>query len=343
MPPSPLTTIEVFTLLNVGFSIFAAGILLIAYLLFLDNMQKSVAGKVACSLLLIALAGLQSFHLAHLLFGVDGLFSYRVYVLLLLTAPPAFYFFSRELLLPNLAWSGIQLLHVLPMSLAFFLPFEIVVPAALAIGAGYSIWFARAVYGLRRHVQRFRFEMFFFGLFALIAVLVLVLFLLVPYVDDAVFYIAYANFTGLALFLIVGALIVFPEMLEDITDVARIAYAKSTLNDVDIDAKLAELEQSMSAGRLYQNEDLTLRLAAEAIGLSGHQLSELVNTHFGKSFSRYVRGRRIAEAKRLLRADNKASILSISLETGFRSQSNFYAAFKEETGLSPGQFRRAPE
>lgn len=334
-----LPAVHVFTLLIIGFSVFTAAILLIAYLFFLDNMQKTIAGKLACAALLVALSGLQLYHMDYLLLGAEHLFDNRVYVLLLLITPPAFYFFSRELLLPDSGRSVWQVLHVMPVISGIFLPVNIVAPVAFAIGAGYSIWLARVVYGMRRHVGRFRFEMFFFGFFAVIAVLVLVLFVLVPYLDASVFYIAYANFTGIALFLIAAALIVFPEMLNDITDVARITYAKSTLNDVDVDAKVRELEQAMSAEKLYQNENLNLKMLAEAVGLSGHQLSELINSQFGMGFSRYVRDRRISEAQRLLSGDKDASILSISMSTGFRSQSNFYAAFKDIAGMSPGQYR----
>ncbi|MEM7366395.1 MAG: helix-turn-helix domain-containing protein, partial [Pseudomonadota bacterium] len=35
------------------------------------------------------------------------------------------------------------------------------------------------------------------------------------------------------------------------------------------------------------------------------------------------------------------SVLSVSLEVGFRSQSTFYAAFREVTGLSPGDYRKS--
>lgn len=334
--------IELVTLLIIGFSVFAAAILLVAYLLFLPNMQKTVAGKLACAVLLLAQSGLQFYHFGYLMFGVSDLFDHRLYVMLLLVTPPAFYFFSRELLLPDPDWSKWQSLHAVPLLLSAFIPVNILLPIAFTIGAGYSIWVARIVYGMRRNVGRFRFEMFFFGLFAILAVLVLVLFVLVPYLNESIFYVAYANFTGIALLLIVAALIVFPELLDDITEVARITYAKTTLGDIDVDAKVRELEHAMVVDRLYQDEELNLKTAAEAIGLSGHQLSELINTHYGQGFSRYVRERRIAAAKQLLLEDRQASILSISMATGFRSQSNFYAAFKDIAGVSPGQYRETP-
>lgn len=338
-----LHAIEIATLLIIGFSIFAAVILLVAYLLFLENMQKTAIGKAACAVLLAALCGLQLYHFEHLVSGSFSPFDHRPYVLLLLATPVAFYFFSRELLLPDTDWSGWQLLHFVPTVLGFVLPVHVAVPAGFVVGAGYSIWLTRVVYGMRRNVSRFRFEMFFFAFFAVLAVLVLILFILVPYVDEAIFYTAYANFTGVSLVLIVAALIVFPHILEDITEVARMSYAKSTLGDVNVADKLRDFEQSIVVEGLYQNEDLNLKTAAEAVGLTGHQLSELINTHYGTGFSRYIRECRVLEAKRLLSEDLEASILSISMATGFRSQSNFYAAFKDIAGMSPGQYRKSPE
>ncbi len=68
--------------------------------------------------------------------------------------------------------------------------------------------------------------------------------------------------------------------------------------------------------------------------------SELINTRFGHGFSRYVREQRVAEARRLLAEDDRSSVLSIGMSVGFRSQSNFYAAFREITGETPGGYRK---
>jgi AraC-like DNA-binding protein len=97
----------------------------------------------------------------------------------------------------------------------------------------------------------------------------------------------------------------------------------------------------MGASKVYQNEDLSLSSLAEQLGISSHQLSELVNTRLGMGFSKYVRDCRLEAAKVLLVTAPAQSILSISMETGFRSQSAFYAAFKEATGQSPGDYRKA--
>ena len=97
----------------------------------------------------------------------------------------------------------------------------------------------------------------------------------------------------------------------------------------------------MSDDKAYQNEDLTLNSLAAEVGLTAHQLSELINSRLGVGFSRYIRERRVAAAKKPLLDAPAQSILSVSLDTGFRSQSAFYAAFKELTGQTPGDFRES--
>ncbi len=325
--------------LFVGFSVVAAAILLVAYIFFIRDMRKTPRSMIACAMLLLSLTGLQLSHWIYLQTGAE-LFEYRAYVAVLLLTPPSFYFFSRELLLPETELTLSDAVHFLSISLSLVMPMNFVIPVALTVGAGYAIWFVRVVLRIRRHVRRFKFEVFFFGFFALLAILVLILAIASPYLPTGAFYLAYANMTGIALALVVAVLISFPELLSDISAAAEMAYATTTLGNVDTDRKLSELEKLMDDDKLFQNENLNLKLLAEAVELTPHQLSELINTNFGYGFSRYLREKRVAEARRLLKEDTNASVLSISLMTGFRSQSNFYTAFKEVTGKSPGDYRR---
>jgi AraC-like DNA-binding protein len=223
----------------------------------------------------------------------------------------------------------------------FISRYEIAIVLVFLVGTGYSVWFANLIYNLRPQRARFKVEMFFFGFFALLAVLVLILGVMVPYIDNDYFYYFYANSIALAFILIVTSLIIFPELLNDIAAVATVSYASTSLKGVDIQSSLDKLETLMKTEKLYQNEKLNLSMVADAMELTSHQLSELINVHFGMSFSRYIRSQRIAAAKYLLSSQPQSSILAISLETGFKSQSNFYVAFKEITGQSPGDYRKS--
>ncbi|MEL6868898.1 MAG: helix-turn-helix domain-containing protein [Pseudomonadota bacterium] len=325
--------------LVIGFSIVAAMILWLSYLFFLPDLRKSRVSKIACTLLLAGLSCLQLFHY-QVWVTEPALFQDIRYVLLLLVIPPAFYLFSRSVLLPDAPthwWHG---LHFAPAALALVLPNGTALVIAFAIGAAYSLWFVYFVYGMRRAVARFRFEMFFFAVFAAQALLVFVLALSLPYIDATLFHLIYAMLAGIALILIVATMIVFPEAAADLSSVAQLSYSKSTLDSVDVPKTMQALEALMAEQMIYRNEGLSLAAVAEALGIGAHQLSELVNTRFGTSFSAYLRQQRVDAAKQLLVEQGSASVLSIGLQVGFGSQSNFYAAFKQIVGESPGAYRR---
>ncbi len=131
-----------------------------------------------------------------------------------------------------------------------------------------------------------------------------------------------------------------PQLSTDVAEAARETYAVSTLTNVDCDAMLAEVEGLMQEQELFRQPDLDLPTLAERIGLSSHQLSELINTRLGKGFSRYVREFRVEAAEDMLLEEPSASVLSVGMSVGFTSQSNFYEAFREITGMTPGQFRK---
>ncbi|MEM6581902.1 MAG: helix-turn-helix domain-containing protein [Pseudomonadota bacterium] len=334
-----LYVIEKFTILLTGFTIFSAGLLILAYVFFLPELQKSVPSKLACSALLIGLALLQWCHYTTLSTTFDALNS-RLYLLLLLVVPASFYFFSRFVLFPDERLRISLLWHFLPVIIGAVLPKVMVAPLAFLIGTAYSLWFALLVLKTRTQHSRFEFERFFFGLFAVLAVVGLALGLLIPYIDHRIYYLAYANSIGIAMFLVLMAIVVFPDMLSDIQQIAAMTYAKSKLAGVDVDSKKVQLEALMRQESIYQNEKLSLSSMAAMLEMNPHQLSELVNTQYGYGFSRFVRAHRIDRAKILLVEEPDTSILAISIMTGFQSQSNFYSAFRELTSMSPGSYRK---
>ncbi|MEH6418715.1 helix-turn-helix domain-containing protein [Pseudomonas sp. CGJS7] len=331
---------ELFSLAIAGFSIVVAALLWLTYVAFLDIPGKSAYSILSCTVLLGALVALQWGHLLHFAGGPAPLdtLAYRI---ALFVAPSSFFFFGRWALLPDQPFRPAILLALSPIALVLIPRLDVSLPMLFAIGAGFALWLGYLVYGLRAQRKQFRFEFFWFGVMSAIAVAVLALGFALPYIDHAWFYRFYCNAIGAAFAIMVVALIAKPDLLADLTEAAQLRYGKSTLRAVDVDGLLARLAALMADPKVYRNEALTLSTLAADLGVSGHQLSELVNTRLGMGFPRYVRERRVAAAKSMPVAEPNASILAIGLDTGFKSQSTFYAAFKEVTGQSPGDYRKA--
>ncbi len=67
--------------------------------------------------------------------------------------------------------------------------------------------------------------------------------------------------------------------------------------------------------------------------------SRLLKEHFGKSFSAYVKERRIEHAAKMLGDTNK-TVEEIMAQSGYSDKKLFYKHFKEVYKTSPGQYRK---
>jgi AraC-like DNA-binding protein len=86
-------------------------------------------------------------------------------------------------------------------------------------------------------------------------------------------------------------------------------------------------------------EDLTNQELAHAIGVSPSRLSQVVKMHTGSTVKDILVRRRLIEAKQLLR-ETTLSMLEVMLESGFNDYGYFYRVFKQDTGVSPSEFRQ---
>jgi AraC-like DNA-binding protein len=97
----------------------------------------------------------------------------------------------------------------------------------------------------------------------------------------------------------------------------------------------------MQTKKLYLNPELKITDIASEVSLPRKQISRAVNEKLNDNFYNFVNRYRIGEAKRLLEDAkfNQFSIEGIARKSGFNSRSSFYTAFKNETGVTPSQFR----
>jgi AraC family transcriptional regulator len=88
----------------------------------------------------------------------------------------------------------------------------------------------------------------------------------------------------------------------------------------------------------HSTEELTLDDVANAGGVSRYHMSRVFGLATGHSVIRYVRGRRLTEAARIL-AGGAPDILTVALEAGYNSHEAFTRAFRDQFGLTPEALR----
>lgn len=116
-------------------------------------------------------------------------------------------------------------------------------------------------------------------------------------------------------------------------------YSKTRLQNVNLDELHRELKKLMETHKIYQDEDLSLEILAEKLGVHSRQLSEFLNGRLHTTYIMFIQKYRIAEAKRLLLESREMNIADIGFAVGYKSLSSFYEAFKAETGMKAGEFR----
>jgi len=103
----------------------------------------------------------------------------------------------------------------------------------------------------------------------------------------------------------------------------------------------ARIISEMENHQFFLNEELTLHSFAKEINMSSRLISSCINKNMGHNFNEWVNNYRVEKALQIIKSDQKnmLSIEGVGNDSGFKSRSAMYAAFKKKTGHSPGHFR----
>lgn len=110
--------------------------------------------------------------------------------------------------------------------------------------------------------------------------------------------------------------------------------------DEDTRSKLLDmLVHYMNSQQAFLQSELSLQRLSEAVGVSTHHLSEVLNQEEGSNFYNFVNGFRIDYVCQRINEDRDIKLLDLGLKAGFSSKSTFNSVFKKHTGMTPSQFR----
>jgi len=134
----------------------------------------------------------------------------------------------------------------------------------------------------------------------------------------------------------------YPDFLQLLSiKVKRGIYSRSLLIGLDIDRVMLKLENLMVEHKLYRDDTINLADTAISMGITHHQLSQLLNERLSMNFNTYINSYRIEDAKKLLIDNPDRTVLAIAYEVGFNSKSSFYESFIKITGITPVEYRKS--
>lgn len=102
-----------------------------------------------------------------------------------------------------------------------------------------------------------------------------------------------------------------------------------------------KIKGEMKGKEYYLNQNLTIHDFAKEIQISARTISSCINQSVGFNFNEWVNNFRVEKALEILNDQNctHLSIEGIGIDSGFKSRSAMYAAFRKKLGKSPGHFR----
>jgi AraC-like DNA-binding protein len=117
---------------------------------------------------------------------------------------------------------------------------------------------------------------------------------------------------------------------------------RQPLNEKQMKEITEAVFQYLKTKKPYLNPDYSLQMMAEDLNISRHKLSYVINIGQRKNFYKLINEFRVSDVKEMLvdPAYNHFTVLGIGLECGFNSKTSFNRIFKEETGLTPTEYKR---
>ncbi|MES2823337.1 MAG: AraC family transcriptional regulator [Pseudomonadota bacterium] len=127
----------------------------------------------------------------------------------------------------------------------------------------------------------------------------------------------------------------------------EIIKPKPGLRSIELSPEAAQqldeqLQQLIETHKPHLDDSISLPKLAALLGVTSHQLSELLNIHKSISFYDFLNDLRYEESIHFLTKSNtELTIADIAYQSGFNNRNSFYKVFKDKTGLTPSQYKKS--
>lgn len=129
-----------------------------------------------------------------------------------------------------------------------------------------------------------------------------------------------------------------PQRVDTSTDTGS-----STASTTVSEQLLHAIADAMKDSANFCNPDFSLSMLAQAVDSNTTYVSQAINTSYNKNFRTILNEHRVKEAMKRMKdiaTYGNYSIQGISESVGFKSASNFIAAFKKTTGMTPSLYQK---
>lgn len=119
----------------------------------------------------------------------------------------------------------------------------------------------------------------------------------------------------------------------------QLIHTAAAFGDKKEDIRNYTISRAIAYIREHFGDNISLEMTANHLDITPEYLSTLFNKEMGINFSTFLKRFRISQAKRLIKGTDKR-IYEIAAEVGYHDPKYFNRVFKEEIGVSPGDYRQ---
>ncbi|MBO9701847.1 MAG: helix-turn-helix domain-containing protein [Sporocytophaga sp.] len=103
-----------------------------------------------------------------------------------------------------------------------------------------------------------------------------------------------------------------------------------------------KLIQVIDKEKVYRDQELSLSLLSEHVGINPKELSQFINQQYDVNFSDFINKYRVEESMRIMQdpSSQNLKLEAIAEIAGFSSRASFFSIFKKVTGHTPASFRK---
>lgn len=147
----------------------------------------------------------------------------------------------------------------------------------------------------------------------------------------------------------INQVVIYPHYKNSVTDEGEetetndnIVKERLLLSDKQIEELSEMVFQYLLSKKPYLDPEYSLQMMVDDLNISRQKLSYLINSGQKKNFYKLINEFRVREVKDRLSdpAFKHYTLLGIGLECGFNSKTSFNRIFKEETGLTPTDYKK---
>lgn len=346
-------------------------LLFFAIVLHYNKKYKQIANKILS--IMFILMGISGFLMAlgqlklitHLFF-LDSLLAFAV--------SPFFFFYFRTFLRNRYSFNKIHLLHLIPFVIQLILWLLIILPLTeeeknsflstslhnlsfyiiqrdvlmLIIVIIYTFYIVKDIKGYNTRVrEEYSYVphniLNWFYAFVSIFVLCGLLISVTTFIANGIYSNAFVILINILFSSLIFIVILRPEIYMGIGVLAPIKLSRRYTNVISMEQKRIlhkKLKHEMEMKQYYLNPKLNLNSLSKKLKSNSSYVSQTINTIEQKSFLDFINFYRVEHAQKLLLTPeyDKYTVEFIAKESGFKSLSAFYNAFKKFAGVTPKEF-----